>query len=177
MPGCVEHYVLHAYRTNAGFIPQLCLVIEKDGQMIGAVMCAQAEITRDDCSTYPVMTLGPIGILPEYHRMGYGKILLDYVLEKATELGFGAVCLEGNISFYGKSGFVTGHTLGIDYHGEERGTEVPYFLVKELKEGYLNGIGGVYNTPQGYFIDFAAAEEYDKQFPHMEKLKLPGQLG
>ena len=36
---------------------------------------------------------------------GYGKILLDYSLEKAKELGCGAVCFEGNIDFYGKSGF------------------------------------------------------------------------
>ena len=51
------------------------------------------------------MTMGPICIAPELKRKGYGKILLDYSLEKAKELGCGAVCFEGNIDFYGKSGF------------------------------------------------------------------------
>jgi len=45
-----------------------------------------------------------------------------------------------------------------------------------LIPGYLDGITGEYATPQGYFVDEAAAEEFDKAFPHKEKLKLPGQL-
>ncbi|PZW68277.1 hypothetical protein C8E88_101819, partial [Fibrobacter sp. UWR1] len=27
-PGCLEHYVLHCYRSNPGFIPELSLVLE-----------------------------------------------------------------------------------------------------------------------------------------------------
>jgi len=42
--------------------------------------------------------------------------------------------------------------------------------------GYLDGITGEYSTPQGYLVDEDAAEEFDKQFPAKEKLKLPGQL-
>lgn len=53
---------------------------------------------------------------------------------------------------------------------------VPYFLLKELTEGYLDGVEGVYRTPQGYFVDEKEAEEFDKRFPPREKQKLPGQL-
>lgn len=45
----------------------------------------------------------PICIHPDYKRQGYGKALLDNTLEKAAGLGFGAVCFEGNIDFYGKA--------------------------------------------------------------------------
>lgn len=62
-------------------------------------------IAADDGRSIPIMTMGPICIAPELKRKGYGKILLDYSLEKAKELGCGAVCFEGNIDFYGKSGF------------------------------------------------------------------------
>ena len=48
--------------------------------------------------------------------------------------------------------------------------------LKELKEGYLDGISGVYQTPHGYYVDDADVEEFDKQFPYKEKLKLPGQI-
>ena len=52
------------------------------------------------------MTFGPIGIAPAYKRQGYGKKLLDYSMEKAKEMGAGALAITGNIDFYGKSGFV-----------------------------------------------------------------------
>ena len=51
-----------------------------------------------------------------------------------------------------------------------------FFLCKELISGYLKGITGEYATPQGYFVDEAESEEFDKMFPHKEKLVLPGQL-
>ena len=175
-PGCLEHYVLHTYRDDPAFVPELDFVLEKDGKIIGQVMYVRAEIKADDGRSIPIMTMGPIGILPEYKRQGYGKLLLDYSMERAKAMGAGALCFEGNIDFYGKSGFVVASTKGIHYYDEPRDTVVPYFLLKELEEGYLDGIEGVYRTPQGYFVDEAEAEEFDKKFPPKEKLKLPGQL-
>lgn len=122
------------------------------------------------------MTLGPISIHPDYKRQGYGKALLDYTLEKATEMGFGAVCFEGNIDFYGKSGFTYASSFGIRYHGLPEGEDASFFLCKELKTGYLDGIKGEYAIPQGYFVDETEAEEFDKLFPIKEKKVLPGQL-
>ena len=49
-------------------------------------------------------------------------------------------------------------------------------FVKELIPGYLDGITGEHAPPQGYFVDEAEAEAFDKEFPTKEKLKLPGQL-
>ena len=175
-PGCLEHYVLHTYRDNPDFVPELDFVLIKDGKIIGQVMYVRAEIKADDGRRIPIMTMGPIGVLPEYKRQGYGKMLLDYSMEKAREMGAGALCFEGNIDFYGKSGFVVASTKSIHYYGEPRDAEVPYFLLRELEEGYLDGIEGVYRTPQGYFVDEAEASEFDKNFPPKQKLKLPGQL-
>ena len=175
-PGCLEHYVLHCYRNDPDFIPELDFVMEKDGKLIGQVIYVKAEIVCDDGRHLPIMTFGPISILPEYKRKGYGKKLLDYSLEKAAGLGVGAICMEGNIDFYGKSGFVVASTKGIHYHAEPRDEEVPYFLAKELKPGFLDGVTGVYHTPQGYFVDENKAEEFDRNFSEKQKLKLPGQL-
>ncbi|MEA5040457.1 MAG: N-acetyltransferase [Clostridiaceae bacterium] len=175
-PGCLEHYVLHTYRDRADFVPALDLVLEQDGRIIGHVMYVRAKIQADDGREIPIMTFGPISIAPEYQRKGFGKVLLDDSLKKAKKLGAGAVCMEGNIDFYGKSGFVVASTKGIHYYAEPREAEVPYFLIKELREGFLNGITGVYHTPAGYFVDEKAAEEFDAAFPPKIKRKLPGQL-
>lgn len=107
---------------------------------------------------------------------GMTLFLLDYSMEKAREMGAGALCIEGNIDFYGKSGFVVASTKGIHYHAEPRDAEVPYFLLKELKPGFLDGITGVYHTPEGYYVDEDEAEKFDETFPKKEKLKLPGQI-
>ena len=175
-PGCFEHYVLNQLRHDPAFVPELDFVIELDGKLIGQNMFMRAIIKADDGRTIPIMTMGPICITPDLKRMGYGKRLLDYSLEKAKELGCGAVCFEGNIDFYGKSGFTQASHFGIRYHGVPEGEDASFFLCKELIPGYLDGITGEYATPQGYFVDEAAVEAFDKAFPAKEKKKLPGQL-
>ena len=175
-PGCLEHYVINQLRDDEVFVPELNFVMEKDGQIIGQNMFMRAEIQADDGRSLPIMTMGPICITPELKRQGYGKILLDYSLERAAECGCGAVCFEGNIDFYGKSGFTYASEFGIRYHGLPEGADASFFLCKELKPGFLDGITGVYATPQGYFVDEAAAEEFDRQFVQKEKLRLPGQI-
>ena len=122
------------------------------------------------------MTMGPICIANDLKRQGYGKMLLDYSLEKAKELGCGALCIEGNIAFYGKSGFGCGRDYGLRYRGLPEGADDSFFLCRELVDGYLDGVTGVYGPPEGYFVDEAACEAFDRTFPPKEKLKLPGQL-
>ena len=175
-PGCLEHYVLHTFRGKSEFIPDLDFVMELDGKIIGHIMYVHSEIRSDDGEIFPIMTFGPISIHPDYQRQGYGKILLDYSMEKAKNLGAKALCIEGNINFYGKSGFVVASTKGIHYYAEPREEEVPYFLVKELEPGFLAKITGTYHTPAGYFIDESEAEKFDLNFPPKQKLKLPGQI-
>ena len=178
-PGCLEHYVLHQLRNDPAFVKELDLVMEKDKELIGQNMFMRAVIKADDGRDIPIMTMGPICIAPEYKRQGYGKILLDHCLEKAAELGCGALCFEGNIDFYGKSGFTFARNFGIRYHDLPEGADDSFFLCKELIPGYLNGISGEYAPPEGYFAaeqnpeDF---EKFDAQFPPKVKLKLPGQL-
>ena len=175
-PGCLEHYVLHCLRDDPDFVPALDFVMEKDGRIIGQNMFMRAWIAADDGRNIPIMTMRPICIAPAYKRRGYGKMLLDYSLEKAGECGAGALCFEGNIDFYGKSGFTYASEFGIRYHGLPEGADASFFLCKELIPGYLDGITGVYATPRGYFVDEAEAEAFDRQFPPKVKLTLPGQL-
>ena len=175
-PGCLEHYVLHQLRKDAAFVPELDFVMEANGQIIGQNMFMKAYIQADDGRKIPIMTMGPICITPDLKRKGYGKILLDYSLEKAKELGCGAICMEGNIDFYGKSGYRQASEFGIRYHGLTEDDDASFFLCRELIPGYLDGITGEYAPPQGYYVDEQEAEVFDKTFYYKEKKKLPGQL-
>lgn len=172
-PGCLEHYVLHLYRDRPDFVPELDFVMERNGEIIGHIMFARSEIITDDSKKVPIMTFGPISIAPEFKRKGYGTQLLKYSMEKAKELGCPALAITGNFDFYGKCGFVRAKEKGILYADDKT---ADYFLIAELKTGFLDGISGTYKDPDGYFVDEKAAEEFDKQFPKKEKLKLPNQL-
>ena len=175
-PGCSEHYVIHVLRDEPAFVKELDFVMEQDGRLIGQNMFMRAIIEADDGRVIDVLTMGPICITPGLKRQGYGKALLDYSLEKAAELGFGAVLFEGNIDFYGKSGFDYAGKFGIRYHDLPEDADSSFFLCKELVTGFLDGITGVYQTPQGYYVSDEEVDEFDLDFPYKEKLKLPGQI-
>lgn len=175
-PGCTEHYVLHCYRNDPAFVPELDLVMELNGELIGQIIYVRSEIDCDDGRKLSIMTFGPIGIAPEYKRQGYGKRLLDYSMEKAKGMGVGALVITGNILFYGKSGFVPAKTKGVRYADDP---DADYLLVKELIPGFLDGISGAYKDPDGYFVcekDPEDFERFEATFPKKEKQKLPGQL-
>ena len=175
-PGCLEHYVLNQLREDSDFVAELDFVMEENGKLIGQNIFMRAVIKADDGRDIKIMTMGPICIAPNLKRKGYGKILLDYTINEALKIGCGALCFEGKIDFYGKSGFTYASEFGIRYHGLPEGEDASFFLCKELIPGYLDGVAGEYATPAGYFVDEAEAEEFDKMFPYKEKLKLPGQL-
>ena len=175
-PGCSEHYVIHVLRDDSAFIKELDFVMEQDGKIIGQNMFMKTVINADDGKDVPVLTMGPICITPELKRQGYGKAILDCSLEKAKEMGFGAVLFEGNIDFYGKSGFDYASKFDIRYHDLPEDADSSFFLCQELIPGYLDNVSGVYQTPQGYYVKDEEVEEFDKDFPPKKKLKLPGQL-
>lgn len=175
-PGCFEHLVLHVLRDDSAFIPELDFVMEKDGRLIGQNMFMRTVIEKDGGGTVDVLTMGPICIANDLKRQGYGKILLDYSLERAAGLGFGAVLFEGNILFYGKSGFDYASKFGIRYHDLPEDADSSFFLCRELIPGYLDGVTGAYQTPAGYYVDERDVDEFDRSFPPKEKLKLPGQF-
>ena len=177
-PGCTEHYVLHCYRDNPDFIPELSLVMELDGKIIGHIMYSWSHIDCDDGRKIKMMAFGPISIDKNYQRKGYGKKLLDYSMEKAKELGAGCILICGNIKFYGKSGFVKASSKRIKYSDCPDG-DAPFFLCKELEKDFLLNIKGSYKDPEGYFVaekNPELFEEFDSKFPKKEKLKLPSQL-
>ena len=178
-PGCQEHFVLHCFRNDPSFIPELDFVMEEDGRIIGHVMFSKASITLADGTAFPSWTFGPISIHPDYKRKGYGLKLLQYALVRARELGVGLLQMEGNIEFYKHAGFDLASKLRIHYHGEPLESEGPYFLALELIPGYWGSREGTYCPPAGYFVaDLRSAEfeAYEAGFPVKEKHLVPGQL-
>ncbi len=175
-PGCVEHYVLHQYREREDFVPELNLCMKMDGVIVAHVMYARSEIQLDAGGVMPIMTFGPLSVAPQLQRRGLGSALLAESMERARQLGCKALAITGNIQFYGTLGFVVASAKGVHYYAEPRENDVPYFLIKELEPGALDGVSGTYRDPDGYKFDIADANAFDALFPPKKKEKLPTQI-
>lgn len=171
-PGCDEHYLAHCLRSKADFVPELDFVLELDGKLVGNVMYAKSKLVDENGKEKAVLTFGPLSVLPEYQRQGYGKQLLKRSFEEAAKLGYEAVVIFGNPENYISSGFKSCKKYNVALF--EGVYPVP-LLVKELKEGALAGHKWLYKESAAYELDMAGFEEFDKDFPQLEKDYAPTQ--
>ena len=90
--------------------PELSLVAEEDGRVVGHVMNTWNEIAGADAR---VLQLSPLGVLPDYQRRGHGSALVRASLAAVRARGEPLLILEGNPKYYGRFGFVRADELGL----------------------------------------------------------------
>ena len=171
-PGCNEHYLVHVMRSHKDFLPELDFVIEVDNQIIGNIMYTKARLIDEAGEEKNILTFGPVSILPEYQRRGYGKELLEYSFEQASALGYDVIVIFGNPGNYVSRGFKSCKKFNVCL---EDGTYPTAMLVKELKPNVLDGRKWVYYQSPVYEIDEQEALCFDDALEKMEKKYLPCQ--
>lgn len=171
-PGCVEHYLVHTMRAHPDFIPELDLVAELDGQVIGNVMYTRASLTDEAGAVKEILTFGPVSIVPEHQRKGWGSRLLEHSLRRAAELGWEAVVIFGSPANYVGLGFQSCKRFNVRL---EDGRFPSAMLVKELREGALDGRGWVYRDSPVMSIDEEEARRYDDTLEPVTREYRPSQ--
>lgn len=172
MPGCVEHYLVHIMRSHRDFIPELDFVLELDGEVVGNIMYAKAKLTDENGQEKEIVTFGPVSVLPEYQRKGYGKQLIEYSFEKAAALGYEAVVIFGSPANYVSRGFQSCRKYKVCV---ENGTYPAAMLVKELVPGALDGRTWIYKESPAMQIREEDAKRFDDTLEKMEKKWQPSQ--
>ena len=174
VPGCSEHLFMHDLRKHEAFIPKLDYVAEKDGKIIGCVMYSRSYLIDENGEKKTVLTMGPLCVLPEYQRKGYGKALLEYTFARAAELGYDVVINFGNPDNYVARGYKSCLKYNVCFEGDFFPAAL---LVKELKEGALDGRKWFYypSDVDKPCDDEEAVAEFDKLFPPKEKGWQPSQ--
>jgi len=164
IPGCIEHYLVHVMRSHKDFLPELDLVIEVDNQIIGNIMYTKAKLVDESGDEKEILTFGPVCIMPEYQRMGYGKMLMEHSFDQAVALGYDVIVIFGNPSNYAGRGFKSCKKYNICL---ENGTFPAAMMVKELKPEALDGRKLVYYDSPVMKIDEKEAEHFDEtsEFP------------
>lgn len=166
IPGCVEHYLVHIMREHEDFIPELDFVIELNGEIIGDIMYTKAKLVDEERNQKEILTFGPISILPEYQRKGYGKMLMEHSFEKAKEMGYDTIVIFGAPSNYVSCGFKSCKKYNIS---TEDGKYPAAMLVKELLPDQLLGHKWVYFDSPVMAISEEAAKVYDDTLEKMER--------
>ena len=95
IPGCNEHYLAHIMRSHPDFLPELDFVIELDGKIIGSIMYTRNKLIEENGNEKNILTFGPVCILPEHQRRGYGKQLLEHSFERAAAAGYDVIVIFG----------------------------------------------------------------------------------
>lgn len=172
IPGCVEHYLVHVMRDHEDFIPELDLVLELDGQVIGNIMYTKARLTDELGMEKEILTFGPVCVMPEYQRQGYGRKLMDYSFEKAAALGYDVIVIFGSPVNYVSRGFQSCKKSNVCAEG---GKYPAAMLVKELNPGALDGRKWFYHDSPVMNINEEDARRYDEGLEKMEKKHQPSQ--
>lgn len=172
MPGCVEHYLVFVMREHEDFIPELDFVAELDGKVIGNIMYTKSRLVDGQGEEKRILTFGPVSILPEYQRRGYGKMLMEHSFRRAKELGYDVIVIFGSPANYVGLGFVSCRKYNIC---TEPGKYPATMMVKELTPGALDMRARTYYDSPVMAVDEKEAQRYDDGLEKMEKKHQPSQ--
>ena len=171
-PGCTEHYLAHVIRSHPDFLPELDLVLELDGRIIGSILYTRSTLVDETGEEKDILTFGPVCIRPDHQRRGLGKRLMEDSFQRAAALGWEAIVIVGDPNNYVGCGFQSCKKHRVHL---EDGTYPAAMLVKELKPGALAGRSWVYRQSPAYEFDEEEARRFDDALPPMEKKRLPCQ--
>jgi predicted N-acetyltransferase YhbS len=172
VPGCIEHYLVHIMRPHKDFLAELDLVIEVDNQIIGNIMYTKTKLIDESGNEKDILTFGPVCILPEYQRKGYGKKLMEYSFKQACALGYDVIVIFGNPNNYVNRGFKSCKKYNVSL---ENGTYPAAMMVKELKPDALDGRKWIYRQSPVFEIDEQEAQRFDEGLENLEKKYQPSQ--
>ncbi|MFA0962800.1 GNAT family N-acetyltransferase [Roseivirga sp. BDSF3-8] len=133
-----EAGLVNALRKDQAFIPELSLVAENDGQLVGHILFTRLEIIQEG-HTYPSLALAPMAVLSACQHSGIGSKLIKEGLKRARQAGYRSVIVLGHESYYPRFGFEPASRWGI-----KAPFEVPdaAFMALPLAEDGLEGVSG-----------------------------------
>lgn len=101
-----------AIRASRNFVPDLSLIADFQGRIVGHVMISRA-LVRDRDTRHQVAILLPLAVLPDFQGRGIASALVREVTARADAHGEPIVAVEGSPTFYERLGFEPSMHYGI----------------------------------------------------------------
>lgn len=134
-----EQFLVERLRTSKAFIPELSIVAEVNGKIVGHILITKVKV-KNKTKEFDSLALAPVSVIPEFQNKGIGGKLITHSHNKARELGYKSIILLGHESYYPKFGYEQA-----DKYGIKLPFEVPKenCMVIELVEDGLKGVNGM----------------------------------
>ncbi len=144
-----EQDLVNRLRDSAAYLPQLALVAELNGEVVGHILFTRAAIVGPDRS-WETLVLAPVSVAPPHQKCGIGGRLIRAGIDIARELGFDSINLVGHAAYYPRFGFVRAshYKISIPFDVPDEA-----FLIQELRPGALDGISGVIHYPPEFGLE------------------------
>ena len=142
-----EHLLVKRLRKSDSFVPELSIIAELDGKIVGHILLTKIQII-DQQNSYESLSMAPVSVLPEYQKMGIGSKLILEAHQRAKQLGFESIIVLGHSDYYPKFGYQLTRDFGIDlpFDAPEESC-----MILELKENSLHGIKGKAVFPKAFY--------------------------
>ena len=121
-----EQDLAEALRESRAFVPELSLVAEEHGEIIGHILFTEAKVGGDT-----VLVLAPLSVLPAYQRRGVGTALIQEGHQIARRLGYAYSLVLGSETYYPRCGYLPAESFGIEI---PEGMPPANFLAIRLRE-------------------------------------------
>jgi predicted N-acetyltransferase YhbS len=133
-----EQDFVNQLRSGGSYIPELALVAEENGKLIGHIMLTKAHIVNDT-NKFEVLYLAPISVVLGYRNKGIGSGLMKESFKLAKEMGYTSVLLVGDPAYYHRFGSKSAVTFGIKTTHKIPDENV---MASELVPNALRGVSG-----------------------------------
>ena len=133
-----EQDFVNQLRTSGNYIPELALVAEEDGKLIGHIMLTKFYIVNSS-NRFEILLLAPLSVVLEYRDQGVRSALVKESFKRARKTGYTSVILVGDPAYYRRFGFKTAADFGIKNKQHIPDENV---MVCELVPDGLRGIHG-----------------------------------
>ncbi|CAM1344173.1 GNAT family N-acetyltransferase [Tenacibaculum amylolyticum] len=141
-----EQFLVERLRKSDAFIPELSLVAEIDGEIVGHILVTKLRI-KNKANEFDSLALAPVSVIPKFQGKGIGGKLILESHKIAKEIGYKSIILLGHEKYYPKFGYKQADKFGI---------ELPFDVPKEncmtieLIENGLNGVSGMVEYPKEF---------------------------
>lgn len=142
----VEADLVDAMRETSEYVPELSLIAELDGQIVGHALFSEVTVEQET-GELTALSLGPIAVLPEHQRQGIGSTLIEHGHRRGREMGYPFVVLIGHPWYYPRFGYVPARQHGLVTIWD---VSDPVFMVCELEPGALEHAAGEIRYPEPF---------------------------
>lgn len=143
----MEQFLVERLRKSKAFIPQLSLVAEVNGEVVGHILLTKIQI-KNDHESFESLALAPVSVKPSHQKRGIGGELINKSHNIAKELGYKSIILLGHAEYYPKFGYQLCSRYGI---------KIPFAapeencLVLELVKDGLKGVTGIVEYAKEFY--------------------------